>query len=413
MSDSEFMRPRALAAIVASMAIAFALSMLLTLKGSDQVDESVGANSFSRSAIGHRGFYELLQKLGYSVSRDYGDATEKLKGDPVLVLSEPFADPKTLVSLKQLEEARTVLLVLPKWRAWRDFEHKGWAGGVTPVFKDDVNSVLATVGRGEIARVAQPAPFESDLIDWTPTISGEAQLIVNSDLEPVVASADGVLLGKRRRGQKRLFVLSDPDVLANQGIGKGDNAYLVEGVMPFLGGARARIVFNEAIHGETGDPRAPPPDLLKLLARFPYPLAAAQLLLGLLLLFSATIGRFGAPQPAPKPLSAGKRGLIANTARLLDYAGHRTSVLRRYVEVTIRDTARRLKAPKQLDETALISWLQRLGRARGVKSDCGAILADAARAIASDRQTPFAAARAIHAWKMEILDGHSEHRRDR
>lgn len=413
MSDNTFMRPRTLAAIVASMAVAFTLSMLLTLKGSDQTDESVGANSFSRSAIGYRGFYELLQKLGYCLSRDYGETAEKLKGGPVLVLAEPFADPKTLASLKQLEEAKTVLLVLPKWRAWRDWEHKGWAGGALPVLEDDVNSVLATVGKGKIARVAKPAPFQNDLIDHAPSISGETQLIVNSDLEPIVSSADGVLLGKRRTGQKRLFVLSDPDIIANHGLGKGDNAYFIAGLMPFLGGANARVVFNEAIHGETGDPNAPPPDLLGLLGRFPYPLAALQLLLGLLLLLSATIVRFGAPQPAPKPLSAGKRGLIANTAQLLDYGGHRTSVLRRYVEVTIRDTARRLKAPKQLSEAALILWLQRLGRARGVKRDCGAILADATRAIASDRHTPFAAARAIYEWKTEILDGHSEHRRDR
>ncbi|HYA80264.1 MAG TPA: hypothetical protein VED87_04960, partial [Methylocystis sp.] len=192
-----------------------------------------------------------------------------------------------------------------------------------------------------------------------------------------------------------------------------DNAYFIAGLALLLRGVDDRFVFNEAIHGETGDPRAPPPDLLKLLARFPYPLVALQLLLGLLLLLSATIGRFGAPQPAPKPLSAGKRGLIANTAQLLDYGGHRTSVLRRYVEVTIRDTARRLKAPKQLDETALIQWLQRLGRARGIKSDCGAILADATRSIASDRHTPQAAARAIYEWKMEILDGRSERRGDR
>ena len=413
MNDNMFMRPRTLAAIVASMIVAFALSMLLTLKGSDQIDESVGANSFSRSAIGHRGFYELLQKLGYGASRDYRRGSEKLPGDGVLVLAEPFADPQSLKELKQFQGAKTVLLVLPKWRAWQSWERKGWAGGAELVFESDVNSVLATVAKGAIARLAKPAPFDTNMIGRAPAISGETQLIVDSDLEPIVSSADGVLLGEKRDGQRRLFVLSDPDVIANQGVARGDNAYFIAGLALLLRGADGRFVFNEAIHGETGDPRAPPPDLLKLLTHFPYPLAALQLLLGLLLLLAATIGRFGAPQPAPKPLPAGKRSLIANTAQLLDYGGHRTAVLRRYVEVTIRDAARRLKAPKQLDDTALIQWLQRLGRARGVKSDCGAILADATRAIASDRATPLAAARAIHAWKMEILDGHSEHRRDR
>ncbi|HYA80647.1 MAG TPA: hypothetical protein VED87_06950, partial [Methylocystis sp.] len=196
MSDNAFMRPRTLAAIVASMVIAFALSLLLTLKGSDQIDESIGANSFSRSAIGHRGFYELLQKLGYSASRGYTHGSEKLPGDPALVLAEPFADPQSLKDLKQLEGAKTVLLVLPKWRAWRDWEHKGWAGGVALVPKSDVSSVLASVGKGEITRVATPAPFDKNMIRRAPAISGEAQLIVSSDLEPIVASADGVLLGE-------------------------------------------------------------------------------------------------------------------------------------------------------------------------------------------------------------------------
>jgi hypothetical protein len=412
MSQQSFIAPRTLVAIVASAAIAFALSLLLTLQGGGPGAETVGANSFSRSAIGCRGFYELLQKLGYRVSRGYDVKPASLPAGAILVLAEPLADAKTKAALARLKTAPTVLLALPKRRGRPDYAHTGWIEGAATIPLAEARATLASVAAGEVVRIGAPAPYDRNIIGHAPSIAAETQLIKSSDVEPLVASKDGILLGEIRDGKRRLLILSDPDVIENQGLDRGDNASFLVGLMQLLGAQGAHVVFSEAIHGEISQPAAPPPDLLKLITHFPFWLAPAQLLILLALLLAATMGRFGAPQPAPAPLTPGKRGLIANTARLLDFGGHRTAVLRRYVEITIKDTAQRLKAPRQLSDAALVDWLQKPGRTRGVNRDCAAILEDARRAIKSDRHAPLSAARAIHVWKTEILDGHSGHWRD-
>ena len=55
------------------------------------------------------------------------------------------------------------------------------------------------------------------------------------------------------------------------------------------------------------------------------------------LLLWATIERFGAPQPAPPAVSAGRLGLLQNIAKLLEFSGHQDVMIRRYVLETVRD----------------------------------------------------------------------------
>ena len=65
---------------------------------------------------------------------------------------------------------------------------------------------------------------------------------------------------------------------------------------------------------------------------------------------------------------------------------------------------------------ALIGWLQRVGTARNVATDCGPLIAEAAMLGESRVRNPASLvrlAREIHRWKGEILDGRSGHPRDR
>ncbi len=102
-----------------------------------------------------------------------------------------------------------------------------------------------------------------------------------------------------------------------------------------------------------------------LLFRFPFVVATVQGLIAIALLLWATMARFGAPQSAPPPLSAGRAGLLQNMAKLIEFTGHQQVMIRRYVQETVRDVARQLHAPRALAGQALIAWLQRVGwRAR-------------------------------------------------
>jgi hypothetical protein len=91
-------------------------------------------------------------------------------------------------------------------------------------------------------------------------------------------------------------------------------------------------------------------------------------------------------------------------------------VIRRYVSETIRDVARQLHAPPGLSGEALTAWLQRVGTARGVEVDCGALVHQLGELDEARRREPpslVRLARDIHKWKGQILDGRSRYPRDR
>ena len=94
----------------------------------------------------------------------------------------------------------------------------------------------------------------------------------------------------------------------------------------------------------------------------------ARITAGFLLAFLAGAGRFGAPLAPGRAPDFGKARLIANGARLLDYAGHHDEVLRRYARRTVRAAARALHAPPGLEAEALTAWLDRVGAARAIRA---------------------------------------------
>jgi hypothetical protein len=145
-------------------------------------------------------------------------------------------------------------------------------------------------------------------------------------------------------------------------------------------------------------------------------MATIQAMIAIALLLWGTLGRFGTPQPAPQAISAGRRGLLENVAKLIDFTGHREVMVKRYVLETLRDVGRELHAPRGLSTAALIGWLQRVGAARGVETDGTALIKEAAMLEDGRRYSPTALAqlaRQIHRWKGEIIDGRSRHPRDR
>ncbi len=171
-------------------------------------------------------------------------------------------------------------------------------------------------------------------------------------------------------------------------------------------------MFDETVHGYVAKPLSP----FLLLFQFPFVVATAQGLIAVALLLWATLARFGAPQSAPPPLSAGRGGLLANMAKLIELSGHQQMMIARYVQETVRDVARQLHAPRGLAGEALVAWLQRVGAARGTEVDCGALMQRAGELAAARRREPASLvrlARDTHRWKGEILDGRSRHPHDR
>lgn len=431
MSDQSIFSPRLLVLWIVAAVLTFALS--LYFMGGKNGGDSIGPSAYSRSAIGYAGIAEILQQLGIPVVKSRYDSLGKLTAGSVLVIAEPSPSGSAETTIRTLLKADTILLVLPKWTGPPSQQKSGWLGEAELLPRLDPEWVLHLVApHADLLRVDQAA-WTSNAFNIKPTLEAPIQLMHGDRLQPLIAGADGMLLGEISGGtgkisissdpakpgtysiagrSRRIFVLSDPDIIANHGLVQANNAALdvaiVKGLLSDSGGA----VFDETLHGFVSEPASP----ILFLFRFPFVLATIEGVIAIALLFWATLGRFGAPQAAPPAMSVGRQALLDNIAKLVEFTGHQEVMIRRYVLETVREVARQLHAPRGLSTAALVAWLQRVGAARGADIDCGVLL-DQAEELTDGRRRNSAAlvrlAREIHRWRGEIVDGRSRHPRDR
>ena len=416
MSAPAIFSPRLLIGWLAAAVLIFAASLFF-LGGGDSGKpgaDTIGPSSFSRSAIGYAGIAEILHRLDIPVVKSQYDALGKLHAGGVLVITDPKptavnndADDDTVDD--DLDGAKTLLLVLPKWHGVASEQHRGWIEKAHLIDSASVRWALSlALAKGDVVRPGALKDWSQNQLGVAPTLDDTVQLMRGAQLKPIVASPDGILVGEMSRKGRRLWILADPDVMANHGIGLKGNAAFSVALIDALRGSGGNVVFDETLHGYVARPMSP----LKLLVEFPFVFATAQLLLAVALLLWATVGRFGAPAAAAAALDAGKLGLIENTAKLLDFAGHHRMMVRRYGQASVRDVARLLRAPRGLSDGQLVDWLQRVGRARGVTTDIALLYREIEAGAEAKRLTTIAGA--IHHWKGEILNGPAaDPRRDR
>jgi hypothetical protein len=414
MTTSSIFSPRMLIGWLAAALLTFAASLFFMGRGDEAKTsaDTFGANSFSRSAIGHAGFAETLRALGLTVVKSQYNSRQKLGEGGLLVIAEPGGAFGEQDRVGDLLEAKTVLLVLPKWHGLPSDTHAGWIGYaelVSPIAADQVLNLA--VARAAVTRLDTAVIWSKNELGHEPTLVAPTQVIRSSTLRPVVASGDDVLVGELTERGRRLWVLADPDAIENHGISEGDNAAFAAALVSALRSGEGRVVFDETVHGYVARPDNP----LRLMFQFPFVVVTLQGLLAIGLLLWATLGRFGVPETAPPALSSGKLGLVENAAKLLDYAGYHQRMVRRYVQATLREVARQLHAPRGLSEGALLDWLQRVGQARGADIDAVALYRETESIVESRRGgiAPLVpVARDIHRWKREILDGPAANSRD-
>jgi hypothetical protein len=321
----------------------------------------------------------------------------------ILVVAEPPVEMKDDAYLLDLLAADRVLFVLPKWRATRDPKYPSWAGQVARLSSSDVNDVLKIVAPGYATRA------EPRRIDWKSGRFGqtavltEPQLIVSDRLMPIIESSVGQLLGEVEDSYGRTWVLSDPDLISNRGLQKGDNAIIAVGIIQALMPEGGTVIVDEVIHGFPRDP-----SVWRALLEFPIILITINAMAAAAILIWAATGRFGSPAPVEPPLKAGKTTLIGNAAGLLQFGGHAAEILGRYFAVTFGDVARRIHAPAQLADGALDQWLDRIGKVRKVRAAAASLRREAEQAQVPGRvddRRVLHIARSLYSWKQEMLHG--------
>jgi hypothetical protein len=415
---------RSLLALFLSCAIAlFAASTLLDGSGNDSMKADVsGPGTYSTSAVGYAGFYDLLRRFDIPAARSLGDAISDTGPRGTLVLAEPEFRYMQKISLESLSASR-LLLVLPKWQWTTDIDKPAWISGakLLPRFRPmEVFALISTTSETfDVVRTDWPEKWTMNETGISPAGAGVVQLTRYEEMRTIIGCDDGALVGEITDGDRKILVISDPDIMSNHGLMKGENAALMLSIIEPLtlqeGDSHARIVFDETIHGfrEAGD------SPFKTLFRLPFSIVTILGCCSAALLAFAGASRFGAPDPWRPVLDFGRAKLIDNSARLLDYGGHYAVVLNRYARMTVRSVALTLHAPVGLDEAALLDWLETIGRARGVSRSCAKILRamDAGHDEAGENKktTPltalFEGAREIYRWKGEILIGSATDRR--
>lgn len=408
--------------LIACAAGLFALTVLLHAWGGDRVSAGNKRHlpgTYSVSAIGYGGGYDVMRRLDRPVVRGVRNTLATVGARGTLVVAEPDLRLVTKAESVKLMSAPRLLLVLPKWLGQPDEDRPAWIAGAEPVSLLDALGTLHLVAtsRTDLYRTDWPRHWSINRIGIAPEGSGVVQLMRSDEMEPIVGDEDAMLVGEIVDGEQRVWVLSDPDVLANHGIVKGKNAAFMVALVDMLrlsgdGDPTAPIVFDETVHGF----HAAAPSLLALLFRFPFVVVTLLLCVAAALLLAAGVGRFGAPL-APKPaLDFGKESLTNNAAHLLDYAGYHAAVLKRYVRMTIRSAAHLMHLPQSLDEFAMAERLDRIGKSRGVKSSSAAILRESSGIDAKKKKELarlLECAWEIHEWKGELSNGSSTYRRHR
>ena len=253
------------------------------------------------------------------------------------------------------------------------------------------------VVRPETAGTWATGPFSV-----APTLASP-QLIRSETLAPVIGTENGLLIGEMRMDWRRVWIVSDPDIMANHGIGQGDNARLIVDVVESMRSPTGAVVIDATIHGFQLSP-----SLWRTLFSPPFLIASLNALATLGLVVWASSRRFGNPTAFRAPFQPGTSTLVDVSAGLMRPDQHGPHILGRYADMTLQRVAGKLHAPRNLDDRDLRAWVDRVGASRRLGETWKAIQRelDVLVGRASIDQGRFlAAARRLHKWRRDILDG--------
>ena len=405
MSDSAF-SPRAAILVIGGGAFTFLLAIgLMVLAEIMEPRGQVGANAFSRSAIGHHALVAILRRLDVPVAVSRHRAVHGARPGDVVLVAEPPTAAALTSALGALRDApagpSAMVLVLPKRTGSADPLQAGRLARSWALPATDVNAVLRDIeSLGEAVRPNSTPVWEDNRFGVIPVLDG-VQLMTGG-LRPVVSAAEGILIGDTVIDGVPVRVVTDPDLLATHGIGDGDNAVLAANAIAELLQAGGRLIVDETVHGFRQDPSL-------VIAAFQPPLlpATVALVLALVALAWAAWSRFGAPIAEAPRLERGKAPLIEGAVGLLATGQHAGRTLVAYARMVVLDVACHFHAPAKLDAAGQETWLAARARSRGTTVDLDALLArirllSAARGAEADIA---AAARQLHAFRRELIDG--------
>ncbi|UTW56330.1 DUF4350 domain-containing protein [Kordiimonas sp. SCSIO 12610] len=410
--DSQLFKSKTLFWLIA-LGLAATIGMAVTSVLLDDAKYSVtsGTNSFSKSAIGHGAIADLLEKNGFEILKSQANTDSKLLGSKTsLFLLEPQAIKSIEDHINTLTYYSPTLLVLPKRRGVPNPGKPGWI----------LTSNLLNLKTPE--KIANYVTSETEIIrpdeniaNWQNTYDlpgapkiNDIQLIKNDKLDPVIWNEHGILLGKytaedKDYGDWPIWILSDPDLLQNHGLGDGWNLDFTLQMVSDVTASADTIVIDEIIHGFTMDP-----SLARAMFSQPFIYATIASLLAVLVFMFATTRRFGAALRQEKSIRDSKAIFLNNTARIFRLAEREREALIKLIDDGGLQVAETLRAPDNIGQASLIDWLDARSHARGCSLSYSTIRIRAQNVPVDDpdqRGRIVIIAQQFHEWRHTILSG--------
>lgn len=408
-------RQRTAVVIAVCGSISFLGWILVGIFANDLADMSSTQNdTFSSAAVGHHALRSLLTEL--EIPNEVRRNPRQRPGEnDLLVIAEPRLDEDNDVELFEfrdlVESSANTLIVLPKRRGRPSLTDRNLNRSVRLLYGDENTVCLDAIGVD-----AQADSFADPVDGWRvrtddmtliePTLEDTQLLFEESDVNPVIACDDGVLVGIISSGEHergRCWVLSDPDLLANHGLHRDDNAQFSVELITSLLEPDGTVIFDEVYHGH-----GLTPSVFRGLFQLPLGYLTAHGLLALALMLWAGTGRYGSPAPVSQSYAAGKEPLMRNTAALLAYGGHGAFAIQRYLTDTIALVANRLHVQLALEDPQLASTLDAMKRSeiqlRDLKVEVRVLLEGSRRMTSRRSARVTTLAREIHRWRTEMLD---------
>tara|TARA_R110000787_G_scaffold16622_25_gene50774 strand:+ start:17046 stop:18272 length:1227 start_codon:yes stop_codon:yes gene_type:complete len=405
--SSNIFSSRTVVALIITGILSFTGIILISVFAPDQaVRRDFRTSTYSVSAVGHKGLAETFRAIGRTVIVSRTSSAAKAGNMNLLIAAEPRDRELLRDFLKTVGRDQQTLYVLPKRSPYLHSENPLWISEASLAPASQIDEIADMFLDGlTVYRTGKTAALTGIFGRNTPRPDvDDLQLLHESaGMFPVLRIGDGVLLAKIGNRFSNHYILSDPDILNNQGLLRGRNAELTYRIIQTAGPEDAAIIFDETIHGFGQSP-----DLWRNILTPPLLAATLTALTALILLVLAGIKRFGPPLRRQREYNMDRAALYDVTATLLEQRGDTRLLGREYAAMTIRKVAASLHLPSGLSDEQKIQRLAVIARRRGVTGDIHQMLDHLGFTgngkAASKSETRLWAGKLNH-WSHEVMHG--------
>ena len=359
-------------------------------------------DSFTYGPLGHRAFFETMQRLGVRMRR-FQEGDSRRIAAPVLFIEPDDDSVRFGGSTFELEEVledrrdagRVSIVVLPKWSL-------GGLGAAVPEAADRIDAIVEATGlalevdhHGEVdARPTEDEAKDGDEATFRVALPWP-QTVRSTELAPWVSTSKGGLVTCDETGL--VCVIADPDILHNSNLQRAEHAeFLVRLLRDEL--EIDELVVDEVFHGHRIGK-----SLSRELGEWPGILLLVQ---GMLVAVCALLmgrRRFGVPEEPEAAHGRGPREVIDVAANVLALGQSPASLALAYVEHVLTDVHHRLGLPEAKTLEARASALDAHAKRRRIRPEAEQLLAEA-RAYAGGTRAPvFPMARRAYQFRWRLL----------